>query len=210
MTKNCAMGLGVALALAAGVGVLSLRAADDNPVPATVKKLADQVGTKDWADLTKEGDAIMKKLGEQKRELNDIMYVFKLRGAAKNPGIGIGDKPGAITPDGIEAKLNNWAKRGVKVTAKDLQHAAEFSRMAEISAAVAGIVANAPNEKARKKPADVQKWKEYSKEMHDSSLDLIKALKSKGPMATKAAAVKAAAVTLQGTCTKCHGDFRDD
>jgi hypothetical protein len=196
MMKKYTMGLGAALVLAAGVGLLSVRAADDKGIPTDTNKLADQVAKKDWAELTKEGATIAKKY-----DLDKIMYQFKLRNAPKNPGVGIGSKPGLIKPDGIEAKINNMAKR---VTAGDLKYAKDLTRMTEIAAAIAGIAANVPSNKAMKTPADIQKWKEYAKEMHDASLDLIKALKGNNP-----AQVKAAAMTLQGSCTKCHADYRE-
>lgn len=198
MMKQYAMGVGVALALTAGVGLLSLRA-DDRDIPTDTYKVADLVGTKDWAGLTKEGAAVAKKY-----DLDKIMYQFKLRKAPKNPGLGIGATPGVIKPDGIEAKLNNMAKSGVKITKTDLDNAEALTRMAQITAGVAAIVANVPNDKAKKTPAETQKWKDYAKEMHDASLDLIKGLKSKD-----AKQIKAASLTLQGSCTKCHADFRE-
>ena len=52
---------------------------------------------------------------------------------------------------------------------------------------------------------DPAKWKAMTKDMYESSQELIKALKAKDTNAIKTAANK-----LNGTCTDCHGDFRDD
>ena len=74
MTKKIAMVLGIGVAVAAGVGMLSVRAADAPAAP-DIKKLADQVGKKSWDDLAKEGQAVAKKHDD----LVDITDVFKPR-----------------------------------------------------------------------------------------------------------------------------------
>src|SRR5438093_4043453 len=134
MTKKYAMVLGIGVALVAGVGVLAVRAADAPAAP-DIKKLADQVGKKNWDELAKEGQAIAKKHDD----LTDIMDVFKPRNKdAKVSGIGVGDKAGAIIPDGIEQKIIRMAGR-VGVTDKDMAKAPALKRMSEIAAAVAAV-----------------------------------------------------------------------
>lgn len=196
MMRKYATGLGVGLVLLVGVGLVALRAAEDKPVQADTKKLADEVGTKDWDALAKAGAPLAKKY-----QLDDIMHQFKPRGAKKNAGIGVGNTPGAIKPDGIELKLNNMTKR---VTITDVKNAKDLQRMAEISAAIAGIIVNQqpPGMGAGKNPAA---WKKHSKDMYARSKDLIKALNGKDT-----AAIKKAAINLNSTCTECHSKFRDD
>jgi len=186
--------LGAGLALLAGVGVVALRAADNKELHADTRKQADDVGKKDWDELSKAGAAIAKKY-----MLDDVMYQFKPRNAKKNPGIGIGSKPGAIKPDGIEQKLQNMAKR---VSPADVKAAKDLQRMAEISAAIASIAVNLPPPAmGAKKPAA---WKKHSKEMFEASKALIKALDTKKPDV-----IKKAVINLNATCTDCHSIFRD-
>jgi len=200
MMKKYAMFLGIGAVLVAGVGVLAVRAAD-TPAAPDIKKLADQVGKKSWDDLSKEGQAVAKKHDD----LAEIMDVFKPRSkTAKVSGIGIGDTPGTIIPDGIEQKIIRMAGR-VGVTEGDMAKAPALKRMAEIAAAVAAVTVHKPNEKAQKNAASTQKWKDWSKEMHDSAQDLSKAIEAKDRTRAKAAVTK-----LHGTCTSCHGEFRDD
>lgn len=194
MMRKYATVLGAGLALLAGVGLVTLRAADDEPLHAATKKLADEVGSKDFDTLSKAGAPIAKKF-----ETDRIMYQFKPRNAKKNAGIGVGTKPGEIKPDGIEQKLSNMGKR---VTVADVKHAKDLKRMADISAAIAAIVANQPPPASgAKTPAA---WKKYSEEMYKSAKGLSKALDGKDT-----AAIKKAAIKLNASCTDCHSVFRD-
>ena len=187
-------GLAAGLALLAGVGLVALQAADDKPLHAATKKLAAEAGTKDWAALSKAGAPIAKKY-----MTDEIMYQFKPRNAKKNPGIGVGSKPGAVTPDGIEQKLSNMGKR---VTVKDVKDAKALKEMADVSAAIAAIIVNQPPAASgAKKPAT---WKKYSEEMYKAARDLNKALDGKKP-----ADIKKAAIKLNSSCTDCHSVFRD-
>ncbi|HKB37961.1 MAG TPA: cytochrome c [Gemmataceae bacterium] len=204
MKKKYAMVLGIALAVVAGGGVLVVRAAEESPAAPDIKKQADLVAKKSWDDLTRDGEAIAKKHSGP-NGLTDVMSVFKLRRMdkeAKVIGIGVGDKPGAIVPDGIEAKIINLSRNA---TPADMTKVADLKRMTEIAAAVASVATHMPNEKARKTKEDIKKWQENFKGMHEGALELIKALESKNRVQVKAAAMK-----LHGTCTKCHSDYRDD
>jgi len=202
MTKKYALALGIGLAVVAGVGVLSVRAIDEAPAASDVKKLADQVGQKDWAELSKEGQTVAKKyMPPEKGELLDVMTVFKKRQKDGKGGLGVGKEAGVIVPDGIEAKILNLSKR---VTPGDLDKAADLKRMAEISAAVAGIAVHLPNDEAKKSKEATKKWQDYAKDMHNASKDLIKSLDGK----SNPAQVKAAALKLHTACTACHNDFR--
>jgi cytochrome c556 len=196
MMKKYATVLGAGLALLAGVGLVALRAADNKTLHADTKKQADEVGKKDWDDMSKAGAAIAKKY-----MLDDVMYQFKPRNAKKNPGIGIGETPGVIKPDGIEQKLQNMAKR---VSPADVKAAKDLKRMAEISAAIASIAVNLPPPvMGAKNPAA---WKKHSKEMFVAAKALSKVLDSPKP---KADDIKKAVINLNATCTDCHSIFRD-
>lgn len=184
------------MALLAGVGLVALRAADDNKQLHTdTKKLADEVGKKDWDALSKDGAALAKKY-----MTDQIMYQFKPRSAKKHPGIGIGDKPNAIKPDGIEHKLQKLTEN---VTRTDIKNAKDLKRMAEISAAIAAIVVNQspPPDNAKQ----IAAWKRLSKEMYEASKAFGKVLDAKKPTA---ADIMKAATKLNGTCTDCHSIFR--
>jgi cytochrome c556 len=58
---------------------------------------------------------------------------------------------------------------------------------------------------APKKPADAAKWKRYNEAMRKGADDLSKAAQ-KGD----AEGVKRAVTDINGSCTDCHGDFRDN
>ncbi len=187
MMKTRGMLLGTALILAGGFSVL---AADDTPAATAIKKLADDAGTKDWAEFSKAGSEVAKK-----HELDKVMNGFKMRkpnlkGIA---GIGVGAKPGAITPDGIEAKLISLTK--MPLTPAQLQKEADdLVRMTEIIAAIAATsLHQCPN------PAMQVRWNQWSEEMYQSSRELTKAIKAKNP-----ADVKNAAHKLNDSCKNCH------
>src|SRR5438552_13525389 len=107
MTTRARVWAAGAALLALGTGVFlagSGSAADDKDPRGTVEKIAGA--------LEKNNEAEAKKLSSNLKETDvaDIMNLFKLR---KAKGFGVGDKPGAINPDGIEAKLNNLAARPI-------------------------------------------------------------------------------------------------
>src|SRR5262249_15598234 len=181
--KKFAMVLGISLALAAGARVLSLRA-DDAPATPDIKKLADQVGKKSWDELAKEGEA-----GAQKNDdLLGIMHGFKPRSKdAKGSGGGGGGEPRATLPPRIEPKLIPMGGRA-GVTDGDMAKAPALKRMAEIAAAVAAAAVHKPNKDAQQTKDDIKKWQELSREMHEGSLELIKALESRNRVQAKAAA----------------------
>src|SRR5262245_12822049 len=189
------MVLGIALLLLAGVGVLTVHAGEAAAAP-DIKKLADQVGKQKWDDLSRDGQVV-----GSVYPLLDVMNVLKLRRPRVGvSGIGVGDKPGAIVPDGIEAKLIALGKR---VTPADLNRAADLKRMAQIAAAVASVATHLPSDKARATPDDTMKWQKYARETYEGALDLIKVLDGKDP-----AKVKAAVSKVYGSCVRCHALYR--
>lgn len=198
MKKTHWTNLGVVAALLGGFGLLSVYA-QDKAVVESVGKLAGDASKKSWADLSKDGSAVAKK-----HELVDVMNLFKLRKVgAKTSGWGIGEKPGAITPDGIEAKIINMTKNPMAPAILAKQQA-DLIQMAERVAAIAAASVHQCPEPVKKGAKDPAKWKEWTEDMYKGSQDLIKALKDMKPDEVKKAANK-----LNASCTECHGVFRD-
>ncbi len=209
MMKTRGMILAVALFLASGLSVLAL-AGDDEPTPeakaaaAAIQKLADDAGKKDWESITKDGSALGKK-----HDLVDVMNVLKLRKVDPKTkivlgGAGVGKVPGKITPDGIEARIISLTKKPMVKATLDKEQA-DLIRMAEVTAAIAATAAHQCVIQAKMGKKDPTQWREWSKDMYESSQDLIKALKAKNT-----ADIKTAANKLNTSCNECHGVFRDD
>lgn len=131
--------------------------------------------------------------------LDELMHAYKLR---TKGGVGVGDKAGAITPDGIEAKLQGLQKKAPEKA--DLQkNAKAYAAMGDISLTLAELTdLFTPKEKKGEK--DPKKWKEFTEKMRKGAKGLSEAA-NKGD----ANGVKAAALMLNGSCTDCHGIFRD-
>src|SRR5262245_3894548 len=96
-----------------GAGLLGLvgwaltssgRAADDKDVKPALRKLAAAFEKDDAAEIKKQAEETAK----MSDEIDDFMHAMALR---TKKGLGVGDKPGAIMPDGIEAKLQNLGKK---------------------------------------------------------------------------------------------------
>lgn len=167
------------------------RADDNKALTAAIVKLADSIG-KNSPDAKKQAEEIAKK----NAELDVVMELFKKRDKG---GIGVGDKPGAIKPDGIEAKLQGLEK---PMAAKQLEtEAASLEKSGYIVSAIAlTIVDMVPKEKKK----NAKEWQTFSEELRKSSLELANAAKAKNP-----ADLQKAAKAVNNACTKCHSDFRD-
>lgn len=198
MTKTHWTNLGVVVALLGGFGILSVYA-QDKVVTESVGKLAGDSSKKSWADLSKDGSAVAKK-----HELVDVMNLFKLRKVgAKTSGWGVGEKPGTIMPDGIEAKIINMTKNAM-APATLTKQAPDLIQMAERVAAIAAATIHQCPEPVKKGAKDPAKWKEWMEDMYKGSQELSKAVKAMKPDDVKKAANK-----LNASCTECHGVFRD-
>jgi hypothetical protein len=131
-------------------------------------------------------------------ELEEVMHLFKPR---KKQGLGVGTKPGALTPDGIEQMLITLG-RDAPTQAMVAKGAKDLERMGYITAAVAEFSIAKPSEKAT--GAKKSDWTKMAKEMREMSIGFAEAAKSKSP-----ASVKAAAEKLNGACNSCHTVFRE-
>lgn len=180
------------IALIGGAGV---RAADDDKeikkAQADILDLAKKIA--DGKDVSKDAAGIKKKY----EELNTVMHAYK---PSPKGGIGTGLEPKA--GDGIELKIINLGKRALPPATLDKEKGA-LVKLGHINIAMAEITMHyAPAKpKGGKGPKD---WKQYTTDMKNASIELVKAAK-----AGKAADIKAAANNLNNACNNCHSDFRD-
>ena len=131
--------------------------------------------------------------------LDELMHVFKFR--AKG-GLGVGETAGAITPDGIEAKLQGLQKK--EADKADLaKNGKAYATIGEVSLVLAEI-SEAFTPKDKKGEKDPKKWKEFVEKMRVGSKDLITASNK-----SDAKGLKKAAKVLNDSCIECHSIFRD-
>jgi hypothetical protein len=194
VTGTAALSLAIGF-MAAGNG----GAADDKAdLRDTIQKIADALEKKDSEQA--------KKLAEEVAKSHDLEDVMNLMGkrdpAGKAKRFGVGKKPGAITPDGIEAKIQNMGKKPLSQPQID-KEAADLAEMAYRVAAIAEVAHAKPPEKdePKKKKKD---WLQWSGDMQKKALALAEAAKAKKPTD-----IKNAMTTLNSTCNECHGVFRD-
>jgi hypothetical protein len=196
------------LALLAGMWFTTRANADDDEVPKDVReaimKIAELIDKGKAEDAQKEAAAIAKKAGydgAKPGSCESLMHAFAVR--AKK-GFGVGDKPGMIKPDGIEAKIQVLGDDKKKLTDKTLKaEATDIKKLGLISAAIGaiGIEATPKKDEGKKKAAD---WKKWSVEMRDYGIKLADAA-GKG---SDTKAVQIAARNLDGSCTSCHEVYR--
>lgn len=196
--------------LVTGTAVLSLAigfmtagsgsAADDKAdLRETLQKIADAIEKKDTDQAKKLAEQVAKN-----HDLEDVMHLMSKRDpGGKAKVFGVGQKPGAIQPDGIEAKIISMAKKPLPQGQLDKESAA-LVEMAYRVSAIAEVAHAKPPEKedAKKKKKD---WLEWSADMKKNALAVADAAKAKKPAETKNAVSK-----LNSSCTTCHGVFRDE
>jgi hypothetical protein len=147
-----------------------------------------------------------KDLAELKKSLNDATDLKHIMWVAYKPqakgGVGANPKPDSSTGMGIERKLDLIAQKGIPQT-QLTRESADLIRMAQVAQAVAEIAEmNTPKkDEAKKTVAD---WQKFNKEQKDAAQDLIDAVKANNP-----GQVRTAATRLYGSCTSCHGVFRN-
>jgi hypothetical protein len=187
-----------ATVLTVGIVFLAVgRAADEKEPRDEVDRLAG-MAAKDSPDLRKSAQAYAKDV----EDLGDVMNLFKKREKGNKGGYGIGAKPApGDQADGIEARIQNMAKKApdkdtLKKEKDDLKQAMDRAT------AIGEIALAKPPEKAPGK--DPKDWQKLAEDMVKEAKNTRKAIDSGDPKAVKEAAVK-----LNGTCTDCHGKFRD-
>jgi hypothetical protein len=170
-------------------------AADSKETSGAVLKIAEAFEKKDMEGAKKQAAALA-----ASADIEDVMHSFSLRRAK---GLGVGPKPGAINPDGIEAKIIDLSKKA-KPAAQIQTEADALVQMGYVAAAI-GEIANAKppaKDEGKKKKKD---WLTWSADMRDSALAFADAAKTKNPMAVQKAASK-----LYSSCTTCHAVFKDE
>jgi hypothetical protein len=184
----------------AGVGLLTvafvvgqIQAAMDGEANEGINKVADLLEKGDTAAATKLAHTVA-----EKNELDIIMSAFALR---KKKGIGIGPTANAITPDGVELKIEALARDGISPDALKKEGPA-LVRTGYVMSAVGDIaLAKSPaKDVGKQKKADFIKWAQ----------DLTKAggefaVAAKGG---SAAEVKKAANKVKQSCDSCHAVFK--
>lgn len=188
--KACVMvGLGL-VALGAGFFVAGLgRAGDDKVAKDGILKIADAIAKGE------DGAAAAKALAKKLEEIDEVMNLMRPRKGAKG-GLGVGDKAGAIQPDGIELKLVQMGRDAPSQAAADKQ-AKALEKMAHIVTAIAEVaIAKPPKAKAKE-------WIRYAKEMREAAPKLAEAAKAKAP-----AELKKAAAAINAACNNCHTAFK--
>lgn len=183
------MTLTAAMVLGLGILATSGSAADDDAKVArdAVMKVADMVAKGKDKDAKKAGEGV-------KSELEDVMNLMLPRKGADKGGIGVGDKPGAIMPDGIEKKLQDLEKNAPKGPdeIKALQKTADI--VIAICYATEGKVPKG------KKPGP---FKKYNADFEKRAIEFRDATK-KGD----AKAIQAAVKNLNNACVSCHNDYK--
>jgi hypothetical protein len=114
---------------------------------------------------------------------------------ADEGGLAIGKFPG------IEAKLINMSRRVREADFK--KEAKDVERMANVITAISEVaIHKKPTKKSGKK--DPKDWETWAKEMRENSIALSDAASKKDAKAAGEAAKK-----LYGSCTSCHGVFKE-
>jgi hypothetical protein len=186
-------------------GEAAFRTAEQKPAtPSTtdcrgaIQKLADAIQKNEDAQIKQLAEQIAKTSGV----LDSMNTLAKRDPAGKKLVFGVGKKPGIISPDGIEAKIQNLSRRPQSQQLID-REAPDLEVMAYRAAALAEIAkAGAPerNEGMKK----IKDWLEWSEAMRKSADELAGAAKAKNP-----AGIKTAAAKLNASCNNCHGVFRE-
>jgi hypothetical protein len=188
------------LSLAIGfLVVASSGAADDKAdLRSIVQRIADAIEKKDMDQAKQLAQQVAKG-----NDLEDVMHLMNKRDpAGKAKVFGVGKKPGAISPDGIEAKVQNLGKKA-KPQPEINKESPALVEMAYRIAAIAEVAHAKPPEKdePKKKKSD---WTEWSSDMKKTAIEMADAAKAKKPTDIKNAAAK-----LNTTCNTCHAAFRD-
>jgi Cytochrome C' len=169
-------------------------AGDEKVLAGKILKIADLVEKGDAAGAQKAAAALAKDT-----ELEDVMHLFKPR---KKKGLGVGDKPGSITPDGIEQQYIKLGRDELS-QGQAAKEASALARMGYVTAAIADFAMHKPNDKV-KSAQDKQDWKKWTTEMRETSVAFAEAAKSKS-----SAAVHKAAEKVNASCNSCHSKFRE-
>jgi hypothetical protein len=170
---------------------------DDKEVRDGINKLADAEAAKDTGAARTQAEAIAKKIGD---ELGPVMDLMKPRG---DGGLGVGNAPGKVMPDGIEKKLLDMGKK--PLTAAQLNGQSDaLARLGVQVAAIAEVAKLKCPVKKKEGQKDPRDWAKWTEDMNKAALELADAAKAKD-----VAKLKTLTLRLNSTCSECHSVFRD-
>jgi hypothetical protein len=199
MKKSVRLLLTAGLCAALGTGLLVVNlvhaADEDKELRDNVLKLAAMMGTNNAGANDQAARAIADKV-------DDIEPVMDLMKPRKDGGIGVGAKPGAITPDGIEKKIIDMDKKPLS-QAQVNQQGDALQKMADQVAAISVVAQYKCPVKKKEGDKDPKDWDQWAKDMHKFALELSGAAKAKN-----AAGVKKAVSQLNEACNNCHSVFK--
>jgi hypothetical protein len=201
LVRGMAVG-GAGLALGFLVLVGPGNAADEDPdaqVRPAVTKIADALAKDKNADVKKDAEVL------KKWQIKFTMRLFKLR---MSKGFGVGDKPGAIKPDGIERKVEALADEELDAIKTQLpKESAALEQAGYRMAAIASVAQAFTPEKddPKEKKKTVKRWKDNAELLRDAALKFAEAAKAKD-----GAALQKAALQAQKSCVQCHDGYRSD
>jgi hypothetical protein len=190
-------------ALGCGWLMLSARADDDDKaIHDGVLKIAAALEKGEKGAAPKLAEGIAKKAEEP----GDFMELLsprkkKKEGQGYTGGFGVGIKPGAITPDGIEQMLISLGRDG-RSQAKAEKEAEALEKMAYRIAAVMEVALQKVPQKAVG-PKTPKLWITSATTARDAAYELAAAARQKS-----GAALKAAASKVNTGCNNCHSEFK--
>ena len=193
------LGIGT-VGLAMGVGLLAYRAAAGPPMKrncaSAIRKLAETIEKKDSAAVKKQVTILAK----QVTELEDLMALFQARTGDKG-GLGVGPKAGAITPDGIEDKVESLGKKPLPEKELDKEADALAQMGYQVAAVIQVAHAKAPEkDDGAEERAD---WLKFAEQTEKAALDFAAVARKKN-----AADLHKAAKKLDASCSTCHDVFK--
>jgi hypothetical protein len=168
----------------------------------SVGHIADFIAKGNMAAAKKEAARLAKSLDDPGDVMRLLSYRIKKTEDGKTlegTGFGLGPKPGAIQPDGIEDKVKALARTPLSPAALAKQSEA-LERAAYVAAAVSEVI---PDTFPAGAKGDPKVWKAWSQDMHKASLEFAKAVRTGKPDKVKMAADK-----LNDVCIRCHNDYR--
>lgn len=192
------------IALTAGLCLLPRASSGDDPKDEreAILQIADVLKKGEPKSARQLATAVVRKKGlaaDEPGSLDDLMHLFAYR---KKEGLGVGPKPEAIRPDGIEAVIEFLAEEKANSTRQFKQLVSEaeaLERMAYITAAIAEVTIVAAPMKDSIPRQKRERWLKLSKDMRDGALELAQAI-SKGDKV----GIQRAARALNSTCIDCH------
>jgi len=180
-----------------GCGWLLLRArgeGEDKEIRDGVLKIAAALEKGDTPGAKTQAKAVAKKV----EEAGDVMDLLNTR---KKMGFGVGPKPAAITPDGIEQMIMSIARDG-RSPAKVQQEAKALEEMGYRIAAIMEVaLEKAPEKDMGTKTKKL--WLESAQTVREAALKLAVAAREKNASELKTAAAKA-----NTGCNNCHSEFK--